>query len=337
MPFKLLLKSVDDDDRLGPLRQLLSTQWSVEVADAADHRAFAEALADADAVISMNWPAAFPPAPRLRLLQLPGAGTDDIHFPSVPATATVCNAFEHEIGIAEYVLAAMLEWTIRLRRLDAELRQGRWWGSWLCGPRHGDLYGKTLGILGYGHIGREVARRASAFGVRVIAASRTPRAGDGWVEAVRGMGDLHAVLSESDFVLVTLPLDDHTRGLLDEKAFAAMRPGGVLINVGRGATVDEAALFEACRTRSIGGAVIDTWYRYPAQGGGAIPELRPSRFPFHELDNVIMTPHASAWSEALAHRRCRAMADNLNRLARGETLANVVRPPLIALQEGAAR
>jgi phosphoglycerate dehydrogenase-like enzyme len=334
---KLLLKSVDDDDRLAPLRALLDPAWAVRVADPADPPAFASALAEAEAIISMNWPAAPPPAPRLRLLQLPGAGTDDIHFPSVPPTATVCNAFEHEIGIAEYVLAAMLEWTIGLRRLDAEFRQGRWWGSWLCGPRHGDLYGRTLGILGYGHIGRETARRASAFGVRVIAASRTPGAGDGWVEAVRGMDQLHAVLSESDFVLMALPLADDTRGLMDQAAFAAMRPGGVLINVGRGATVDEAALYEACRSRRIGGAVIDTWYRYPPQGGGTIPELRPSRFPFHELDNVIMTPHASAWSEALAHRRCRAMADNLNRLARGEPLVNVVRAPLAPVAEGAAR
>lgn len=331
---KLVIKRVDDDDRLEPLRALLAPQWTVQAADAADGAAFAAALADADAVISMNWPPAYPAAPRLRLLQLPGAGTDDIHFASVPPTAAVCNAFEHEIGIAEYVLAAMLEWTIGLRRLDAEFRQGRWYGSWLCGPRHGDLYGKTLGILGYGRIGREVARRASAFGVRVITASRTPGPGDGWVEAVRPMDALHAVLGESDFVLMTVPLSEDTRGLMNAAAFAAMRPHGVLINVGRGATVDEAALFEACRARRIGGAVIDTWYQYPPQGGGTIPELRPSRFPFHELDNVIMTPHACAWSEALAHRRCRAMADNLNRLARGEALLNVVRPPLATQPQG---
>ena len=107
-----------------------------------------------------------------------------------------------------------------------------------------------------------------------------------------------------------------------------MKHTAVIINVGRGATIDEAALFDACRDRRIGGAVIDTWYRYPPQGPAGVPELRPSAYPFHDLDNVVMTPHASAWSEALAGRRCRIMAENLDRLFRGDPLLNIVRTPL---------
>ena len=326
----LVIKAVDNDGRLAPLVPLLATPWQVVVADHGNHDAFSAALADADALISMNWKADFPPAPKLRLVQLPGAGTDDLDLPAVPPGVTVCNAFEHEIGIAEYVMAAMLEWQIGVLRMHAQFRAGRWWGSFLAGPRHGDLHGKTLGIVGYGRIGREVAKRVHAFGMHVIAASRTPLPPDPWCEQSFGTDRLHELLSVADFVLTALPLNAASRGLIGRTAFASMQPGAVIINVGRGATIDEQALFEACRDRRIGGAVIDTWYRYPAQGSAEIPEARPSAYPFHELDNVVMTPHGSAWSEALAGRRCRVMAQNLDRLFRGEPLVNIVRAPLIA-------
>lgn len=325
----LVLKTIDNDGRFEALKRLLQTRWTWRVADHTDPTAFAQALAHADAAISMNWPASFPPAPKLRLIQLPGAGTDDIVFDAVPPGASVCNAYEHEIGIAEYVLAAMLEWRIRMHRMDAELRNGRWWGSWLGGPTatHGEIFGRTLGIVGYGRIGHEVAKRAHAFGMRVIAVNRTPKPADDWAERVAGMERFHELLRESDFVLSALPLDDHSRGLFDATAFSNMKRDAVLINVGRGRTVDEQALFEACHDRRIGGAVIDTWYDYPPQTGHEVPTLRPSRFPFHELDNVIMTAHASAWTDALLERRCRIMAGNLDRLARGEPLVNLVRAP----------
>lgn len=323
---QLVIKSIDNDGRLEPVRRFLTTPWTWVVADHQDRAAFAGALAEADAMVSMNWSASFPPAPRLRLLQLPGAGTDDIDFGTVPPGTAVCNAFEHEIGIAEYVLAAMLEWQIGVQRMNAQLREGRWWGSWLAGPTHRELYGRTIGIVGYGRIGREVAKRAHAFGMRVIAASRTPGPGDEWCETVLGMERLHDMLGQADFVLSALPLDERSRGVFDARAFDAMKADAVIINVGRGATIDEQTLFEACRDRRIGGAIVDTWYSYPSQSNATAPH-RPSRFPFHELDNVVMTPHASAWTDALLERRCRVIAGNLDRLARGESLVNLVRAP----------
>ena len=104
-----------------------------------------------------------PAAPSLKLLHLPGAGTDDIAFDAVPPQTTVCNVFEHEIGIAEYVLSGMLQWAIGIPTMDAALRRDEWFGSHLSGPRHGELYGQTVGIVGYGRIGREVALRARCF------------------------------------------------------------------------------------------------------------------------------------------------------------------------------
>lgn len=327
---QLVIKTIDNDGRLEPVGRFLTTPWTWTVADPLDATGFARALATADAMVSMNWAASFPPAPRLRLLQLPGAGTDDIDFASLPDAATVCNAFEHEIGIAEYVMAALLEWQIGIQRMNARMKQGQWWGSYLTGPQHGELYGRTLAIVGYGHIGRETARRAHAFGMRVVAASRTPGPGDGHCESVRSMAELHSVLAQADFVLCTLPLDERSRGAIDARAFAAMKTDAVLVNVGRGPTIDEQALFEACRDRRIGGAIIDTWYSYPGQASDASATHRPSRFPFHELDNVVMTPHASAWTVALRDRRCRVIAGNLDRLARGEPLVNLVRAPATA-------
>jgi len=320
---KLLIKNVDNDGRLALIPEFLETSWTIEVANHEDRKELERKLADADAMISMNWARNMPLAPKLKLLHLPGAGTDDIAFDTVPAQAAVCNVFEHEIGIAEYVLSAMLQWEIRIPRMDAALRRGEWYGSHLSGPRHGELYGQTLGIIGYGRIGREVATRARAFGMNILACSRTPRAADEFVGRVAGMDGLPALLAAADFILLALPLDASTAGIIGTGELESMKPTAVIINVARGALIDERALFDACKNRRIGGAIIDTWYRYPRQGE---TESAPGNLPFRELDNIIMTPHASGWTEGLRPRRCRLIAENLDRLTKGEPLVNVVRP-----------
>jgi phosphoglycerate dehydrogenase-like enzyme len=284
---KLLIKNVDNDGRLALIPEFLETKWTIEAANHEDRQELERKLADADAMISMNWARNMPFAPKLKLLHLPGAGTDDIAFETVPAQAAVCNVFEHEIGIAEYVLSAMLQWVIGIPRMDAALRRGEWYGSHLSGPRHGDSL----------------------------------------VEHVEPMKKLDELLAKSDFILLALPLDSSTAGLIAGERIAQMKPGAFIINVARGALIDEKALYEACRDRRIGGAAIDTWYRYPAQGEG---RGDPSSLPFRDLDNVIMTPHGSGWTEGLLPRRCRLIAQNLDHLARGEPLVNVVRQPAAA-------
>ncbi len=325
MPLKLLIKKIDDDGRLSLVPQFLDTAWEIEVVNTDDLDAFDRALSHADAMVSMSWKWDLPSASHLKLLQLPGAGTNEIDFSRVPPGTAVCNCYEHEIGIAEYVLGAMLEWTIGLRRMDPRFRQGDWTGSYLCGPFHGELFGKTVGIVGYGRIGHEVARRAKSFGMKIIACTRTPRQEDEFADRVDGMERFDNLLSEADFVVVTSPLNEQTRDLFDQRAFAAMRPAAVIMNVARGAIINEAALYAALKERRIGGAVLDVWYRYPEQGQrrGA----PAASYPFHELDNVLMTPHASAWTDGLLPRRNRAIAMNLNRLARAEPLLNLVRGP----------
>ncbi|MGI9571577.1 MAG: NAD(P)-dependent oxidoreductase, partial [Desulfobulbia bacterium] len=249
----LLIKKSDDDGRLARVPEFLTTDWTTKVADENDREAFAEALAHADACVSMDWAADMPAAPRLKLLHLPGAGTDEIVLDAVPGGATICNVYEHEIGMSEYVIATLLQWVIRLDELQNSLRRGHWQGSHLFGPVHGELFGKTLGIVGYGRIGIEVARRAHAFGMKVLACSRTARPGDGIVDHVQSMEGLDQMLAASDFVLMSLPLADSTRAIIGEPQLAAMKPTAVIINVPRGALIDEQALYAACRDHRIGG------------------------------------------------------------------------------------
>ena len=324
---KLLIKKIDNDGRLALIPDFVETEWTVSVADQHDGDEFARQLADADALVSMSWPKNMPHAPKLRLLQLPGAGTDEIAFDSIPAHAAVCNVFEHEIGISEYVLSAMLQWVIGIPRMDASLRRGQWQGSHLCGPRHGELFGQTLGIVGYGRIGQQIAKRAKAFGMKILACSRTPRSGDGFVANVAPMEKMDELLAASDFVVLALPLEPSTIGLIGKSQLEKMKSSAVIINVARGALINESALFAACSNHRIGGAVVDTWYRYPDQG---TTHGEPSNLPFRDLENVIMTPHGSGWTEGLLPRRCLSIAQNLDRLARGEPLVNIVRPAIAA-------
>ncbi len=323
----VLLHDWNVGDRLASYGRNLAPDWEMRVTDPdGGDGAFAAALAEADAIVAMSWDADMPPAPKLRLLQLPGAGYDDIDFDAVPPQCAVCNTFEHEIGIAEYVLWAMLEWVTGFSRMNAEFRADGWRGGLFSEHSlHGELAGKTVGIVGYGHIGAEVARRVRAFDVRVIAVTRSPLKRDENVDRIAGLDGLDALLGESDFVVVACPLTDATHGLIDAVRLARMKQTGVLINISRGAVVDEDALYEACRERTIGGAVIDVWYNYPP--ADIIESVFPSRHPFHTLDNVYMTPHASAWTENLLGRRWAVITANLDRLARGEPLRNLLRAP----------
>jgi len=325
---KLLLKGPVPETRLDDLRRNLSTPWDIAVWDADSGRGvLAGLLGDANAMVAMTWPGDMPDAPALKLLQLPGAGYDRIAFDRVPSDAWVCNVFEHEIGIAEYIMCGMLEWCVGLRAMDRQLRGGNWDGTFHApGPvvLHPELHGKTLGIVGYGHIGRALAARARPFGMQVVTCTRTPGRADDLVDRALGMDELGTLMAAADFIVIACPLTAATTGLIDARMLARMKSSAVLINVARGPIVDEAALFEACQTRSIGGAIIDVWYTYPTNGAST---GMPSRFPFQDLDNVILSPHASGASEGLLIRRWQRIAANLDAIAEGRAPDNVLRRP----------
>ena len=181
--------------------------------------------------------------------------------------------------------------------------------------------GATIGIIGYGRIGREVAERAAGLKCRVLAANRSPVADPAPAETVFPLADLDRMLPLCDTVLIACALAPETKGLIDARRLALMKPGALLINVARAAIVDEDALYAALKDGRLGGAALDVWWQYPTQ---AEPERRPSRRPFHELPNVLITPHSSSSSGATADRRWSVVAANLDRFARSEPLENIV-------------
>jgi phosphoglycerate dehydrogenase-like enzyme len=213
--------------------------------------------------------------------------------------------------------------THRLVATVAEFRAGSWAAHQPAGGSpHGEVFGQTIGIVGYGRIGREVARRAVGFGCKVIGANRSPVADKGHASEIYPLAELDRMLPQCDVLLIAAGLGPETRGLIDARRLALMKPSALLINIGRAAIVDEEALYEALRGGRLGGAALDVWWQHWSPEH---PDRRPSRFPFHELPNVIMTPHCSGFTEGTADRRWGELAANLDRFVRGDKVTNVVK------------
>jgi phosphoglycerate dehydrogenase-like enzyme len=302
---------------------VIKSNVKVEVwADDRDPKRLSAALDDADVVVSEAWRPGMPAAPRLKLLQLPVAGTDKVDRAALPPGVTVCNAYGHEIAMAEYAIMAMLVWSHRYFDIALAFRSGSWRDSGvMSGPFHRELGGLTVGIIGLGQVGRETAIRAAALGCHVIAANRTTGEPPQGVAQLFPLAKLDNMLPLCDIVVLCVGLAPETRGLIDARRLALMKRDAFLINVGRGSVADEDALYAALRDETIGGAALDVWWQYPTANE---PDIRPSRHPFHELPNVIMTPHCSAWTDGMARRRGADAARNIDRFVRGEKLLHVV-------------
>jgi phosphoglycerate dehydrogenase-like enzyme len=264
-------------------------------------------------------------AARLKLLQVPGAGLDGIDRAAVPSGAMLANAYGHETGIAEYVIGAVLALTREFARVDATLRRGDWHSQWAVGSPPPspwpELAGKTLGLLGYGHIGQSVARRARAFDMRVCAIRRNAAQSTAGDPALLGGPEfIDEVLRRSDYVVIALPATEATIGCIGRREFGLMKRSAFLINVARAEIVDEQALYDALKHGSIAGAALDVWYRYPREAGPAAP----ARCPFRELPNVLMTPHVAGWTDGMLEARAKLIAENIRRVAAGETPLNLV-------------
>lgn len=279
--------------------------------------------AQADVIVATKFDASLPVPAGLKLFHVPGAGYDAVDLAALPAATTVCNCFGHEQAIAEYVMSALLARNIPLAAADADLRKGQW--TWWAGAPervHGEIAGTTIGLLGFGHIGKAIAARAKAFEMKVVVANRSKVATSDLVDRAFTLDQLGEFWGSADAIMVSVPFTEETKGIVGADAFAKMRPDAVIINVGRGPTIDEAALYEALKQNKIGGAIIDTWYQYP--GPGRANPL-PSALPFHELPNIVMTPHMSGWTTGTIRRRQQTIADNVGRRFKGLNCVNVVR------------
>lgn len=285
-------------------------------------------LSSVDVLISMCFTKAMADAgARLKLIQVPGAGLDRIDRGALRPGTRLANAYGHEVGIAEYIIGAMIALQRSFSRIDAKLRRGHWESQWAVAVAPPapwpELAGKTLGILGFGHIGQALAPRARAFemqvcAIRAKAGSETP----GALAFIGGPEQLDDVLGRADYVVITLPLSRETHGLLDARRLRLMKSTAYLINVARAEIIDEAALYRALATGGLAGAALDVWYRYPTEPKITLPATQP----FHELANVIMTPHISGWTEGMLAARAKLIATNIERTSRGEPPLNAIDP-----------
>lgn len=276
-------------------------------------------------VCSSATPSMLEAMPHLRLVHVTGTGTDRIPVNALPADVLLANTSHHGRAIAEHVMMVSLMLFRGVLRSDSDMRTGLWRNAIVDDryPFGGMLTGKTLGVVGLGEIGSCVAELGSAMGMRVRAVRRNPAATSSRPLRLDWMGgneDLHHLLSTSDIVVVTVPLNDSTRGLIDNAALRAMSPSAFLINVARGAVVDERALHKALVDRRIAGAGIDVWWSDPRGPGSP----RPSHEDFAMLDNVVLTPHQSGHTTEVFSSRARDIATNVDALAAGHPLHNVV-------------
>ena len=306
--------------RIDLMRKHVPAGWIVDLWDPAVDAVedFTAKAQKADVIVGGGIPTEWPEVPNLKLFQIPWTGFDFTAPEKIPSGVPVANTFEHESCIAEYVLLGMLEWEIGLRHLDSEVRANGWGGYGPgIAPTHGEVRGKTLGVVGYGHIGHETAIRANAFGMRCIGIRRSAQPCPrelAWLGQTDRLDDL---LAESDYVLIACDMNAETIGMINATRLSRMKPTGVIINVARGKIIDEDALFDALQAKRIGGAILDTWYNYGA-------ETWPCNKPFQELQNVILSAHRSAVTEEMHDRRWRFVAAQCERISQGEAPLNVV-------------
>jgi len=301
------------------LLEKLPPQTSIVVGDSPE--IFDGRAADAEVLLNGMMPAApalfrdvfLKTSRKLEWVHSLAVGVEGVLFPElvespVPLT-NARGAFSRSLG--EFVLCGALFFSKKIDEMRRQQREHRW-----VNMDVGELHGATLGIVSYGSIGQAAARLAKAFGMTVWAMRRRPElsAGDPLVDRVFGPGGLKEMLAGSDFVAVCSPLTPETRGLVGAAELAVMKPSAVIMNVGRGPVIDEAALIEALREKRIRGAALDVFDQEPL----------PAGHPFYDLDNVLLSPHSADHTPGWTLASMEIFIENFHRFASGKPLENIV-------------
>jgi D-3-phosphoglycerate dehydrogenase len=304
-----------------PLRLLRDAGVEVVVYPKAGRLTEADLLplvGDADAIIAGTEPITarvLDAAPRLRIVARRGVGLDSVDVAAATARGVVVTITlgVNTEAVADHAMALLLATARQISRLDRRMKAGEWDRAVST-----DVCGKTLGLVGFGAIGRAVAKRAAGFGLEVLAYDVAPDEAAARALGVR-LCPLEELLARSDFVSLHVPLLPGTRGLIGEAALARMKPGAILINTSRGAVVDEAALLRALQAGRLAGAGLDVFADEP-----------PVDWTLVRLDQVVATPHVAAHTRETLARMDRACAQAVLAVLRGERPAHVVNPEVYA-------
>ena len=312
----ILVLSDPDVPQLSMLDELSKTA-NVRVGNTA--HAFETAAEDAEVIF--NWSGSlslirevFLISPRVRWIHSRSAGLERTLFPELIASDVVMTngsgVFSPSLG--EFALAAILYFAKDFRRMIRNQMAGVWEPFDVL-----PIAGKTVGILGYGDIGRAVAARVRPLGMDVVAIKRhvsTHTSSDPLVNEIYAPEERIAVLTRCDYIVVAAPLNDETRGLIGAAEFAAMKPGAVIINVGRGPVIEESAMIRALSEHTIKGAALDVFDEEPL----------PKGHPFYEMENVLLCPHCADHTPDWLDNAMRFFVDQFNRFRKGEALLNIV-------------
>jgi D-3-phosphoglycerate dehydrogenase / 2-oxoglutarate reductase len=295
----------------------LETLGSLRFASGYDPDTLLREGRDADLIIvrAPLPPALFEQAPRLRAAIRHGAGLDMIPMAAATrAGVIVANTpGANARTVAEYVFFAAMTLLRRFRIVDRDLRTD----GWNAARRHADLTrdldGLTLGIVGFGNIGRQVhAIARHGYGLDVLIHSRSPRD----IPADAEFVGLDQLAARCDVMVLCCPLTDETRGMVDARVLGAMKPDALVINISRGPVIDDDAMLAALRAGRIGGAALDVFARQPL----------PADHPYLGFDNVMITPHMSGITEGSMRRMGMAAAEEAARVLRGELPENFCNP-----------
>lgn len=254
-------------------------------------------------------------APRARLIQKTGVGTDNIDVRAAASRGLpVANTpGSNSVGVAELTVLLILALYRKLLTLDAATRRGEW-PMWTFRTSSFEMSGKIHGLIGFGSIGREVARRSQAFGTEILYFDNFRPNAEEEKELGATFVPLEDLLRRSDIISLHVPLMPETRHLVGAEELAMMKPEAVLVNVARGGVIDEAALTDALREERIAGAALDVWEREP---------VNPDN-PLLRLENVVATPHIGAGTRDTLARVLETAFGNITRVSRGEPPLHVV-------------
>ena len=275
----------------------------------------------ADATVILSWSMAgqllcdvFAMCPKARWVHSRSAGLDGVLFPELAESPVPLTngrgVFSQSLG--EFALGAILYFAKDFRRMNRNQEAGRWEPFDIVG-----IAGQTVGILGYGDIGRAVAVRARAMGMRVLAVKRRGPSlddADPLVQQVFPPAGRVEMLAQADYIVAAAPLTPETRGIIGEPEFAAMKPNAVVINLGRGPVIDEAAMVRALSEKRIKGAALDVFDNEPL----------PDGHPFYRLENVLLSPHCADHTPDWTEQAMRFFLAQFERFSEGKPLANVV-------------